>query len=581
MANDRIIPEKVKGAAVTFTVKIEGQAIPRTYEVYSVTVLKEANRIPFARLTLIDGDPAKEKFLASSDTLFIPGKKIEVFAGHQSKEDILFKGIIIKHAIAIRRNGSSQLKLECRDTAFQMTVGKKSFQFKDETDSKIANDIFSKYKISVSKMEDTSIKHPEMIQYNCSDWDFVLTRMDVNGKLILVNDGKVEVKAPDFSVNPELTLQYGATIHEFDAEMDARNQFANVKAVSWDAASQDVIEVNGQSPSKVKENGNITGDQLAQVTGLDEYILSHGGDITREELQVWASTYRQKSLMAKIRGRVSFDGYAKIKPGDLIELKGISERFNGKIFVAGVRHDISNGGWETTVQFGIDPEWFSEKFSAYSSLVPSIQGLQAGVVAQLEKDPKGEDRILVKIPLIDKSAEGIWARIATLDAGEKRGSFFRPEVGDEVLVGFINNDPRHAAVLGMLNSSKKPAPLQAKKDNDEKGFFFKSKMKILFHDKDKSMTFETPKGNKLILSEKDKGITIKDQNGNKLIMNDEGIKIESTKKMIIKASSGDIEAEGLNIKQKASAQFKAEGSGGIELSSSAIAKLKGSLVQIN
>src|SRR5678816_459100 len=102
MANDRIIPEKVKGAAVTFTVKIEGQAIPRTYEVYSVTVLKEANRIPFARLTLIDGDPAKEKFLASSDTLFIPGKKIEVFAGHQSKEDILFKGIIIKHAIAIR-----------------------------------------------------------------------------------------------------------------------------------------------------------------------------------------------------------------------------------------------------------------------------------------------------------------------------------------------------------------------------------------------------------------------------------------------------------------------------------------------
>ena len=64
-------------------------------------------------------------------------------------------------------------------------------------------------------------------------------------------------------------------------------------------------------------------------------------------------------------------------------------------------------------------------------------------------------------------------------------------------------------------------------------------------------------------------------------MNDKGIQIESASKMIIKASSGDIETEGLNIKQKAKAQFKAEGSGGIELSSSAIAKLKGSLVQIN
>ena len=581
MANDRIIPEKVKGAAVTYTVKIEGNAIPRTYEVYSISVLKEVNRVPFAKLTLIDGDPAKEKFLASNDSLFIPGKKIELFAGHQSKEDILFKGIIIKQAIAIRRNGSTQLKLECRDIAFQMTLGKKSFQFNDLTDSKIATDIFSKYKISVAKMEDTSIKHPEMIQHNCSDWDFVLTRMDVNGKLVLLNDGEVEVKAPGFSAKPALSLQYGATIHEFDAEMDARNQYASVKALSWDPASQEVVEVNGQAPSAVKENGNIPGDQLAEVTGLDEYVLRHGGDITREELQLWASACRQKSLMAKIRGRVSFDGYAKIKTGDLIELNGISERFNGKIFVAGVRHDISNGGWETTVQFGIDPGWFSDKFSDHSSLLPSIQGLHLAAVAQLEKDPKGEDRILVKIPMINKSAEGIWARIATLDAGEKRGSFFRPEVGDEVLVGFINNDPRHAVVLGMLNSSKKPSPLQAKKENNEKGFFFKSKMKILFHDEDKSMTFETPKGNKLILSEKDKGITIKDQNGNKLIMNDKGIQIESASKMIIKASSGDIETEGLNIKQKAKAQFKAEGSGGIELSSSAIAKLKGSLVQIN
>ncbi|HEV8283021.1 MAG TPA: type VI secretion system tip protein VgrG [Chitinophagaceae bacterium] len=581
MTNDRIIPEKVKGAAVTFTVKIDGQAIPRTFEVFSINVLKEANRVPFAKLTLIDGDPAKEKFLASSDALFVPGKKIELFAGHQSKEDLLFKGIIIKHAIAIRRNGSSQLKLECRDIAFQMTLGKKSFQFKDLTDSNIASDLFSKYKLSVSKIEDTSTKHPEMIQHNCSDWDFVLTRMDVNGKLVLVNDGKVEVKAPDFSANPELTLQYGATIHEFDAEMDARNQYAEVKALSWDPAAQEVVEVNGQAPNAVKENGDISGNQLADITGLKEYLLRHGGNITREELQSWANACRQKSLMAKIRGRVSFDGYAKIKPGDLIELKGLSERFNGKIFVAGVRHDISNGGWETTVQFGIDPQWFSEKFSNHASLLPAIQGLHTAVVAQLEKDPKGEDRILVKIPMIDMTAEGIWARIATLDAGEKRGSFFRPDIGDEVLVGFINNDPRDAIVLGMLNSSKKPSPLQAKNDNKEKGFFFKNKMKILFHEEDKSMTFETPKGNKIILSEKDKGITIKDQNGNKLIMNKDGITMESAKKLIIKASGGDIESEGQNIKQKAKAQFKAEGSGGIELTSSAIAKLKGSLVQIN
>ena len=37
------------------------------------------------------------------------------------------------------------------------------------------------------------------------------------------------------------------------------------------------------------------------------------------------------------------------------------------------------------------------------------------------------------------------------DAGENRGSFWRPEIGDEVVLGFLNSDPRDAIILGMLN----------------------------------------------------------------------------------------------------------------------------------
>ena len=48
--------------------------------------------------------------------------------------------------------------------------------------------------------------------------------------------------------------------------------------------------------------------------------------------------------------------------------------------------------------------------------------------------------------------------LATLDAGKERGTFFRPEIGDEVVVGFLNDDPRHPVILGMCHSSAKPAP---------------------------------------------------------------------------------------------------------------------------
>src|SRR6476659_5198520 len=78
----------------------------------------------------------------------------------------------------------------------------------------------------------------------------------------------------------------------------------------------------------------------------------------------------------------------------------------------------------------------------------SISGLQVGKVMQLQSDPQGEGRILVKIAAIDKDAQGIWTRVATLDAGSKRGSFFLPEIDDDVIVGFINGDPRHPVMLG-------------------------------------------------------------------------------------------------------------------------------------
>lgn len=99
---------------------------------------------------------------------------------------------------------------------------------------------------------------------------------------------------------------------------------------------------------------------------------------------------------------------------------------------------------------------------------------------------------------------------------------------------------------------------------------------------------ETPGGNKITISDEDKGIALKDQNGNTLTMNDSGIvmkspkdiTIEATGKLTLKATQ-DTSIEGMNVNVKANAQFKAQGNTGAEVSTSAIAILKGSLVQIN
>jgi uncharacterized protein involved in type VI secretion and phage assembly len=252
--------------------------------------------------------------------------------------------------------------------------------------------------------------------------------------------------------------------------------------------------------------------------------------------------------------------------------------------VSGIRHEIGKGNWTTDAQFGASPRWFIEENDINpppaSGLLPAVNGLHIGVVTQLQDDPDGEDRILVQMPLIDPEADGVWARVASLDAGENRGTFFRPEIGDEVVLGFLNDDPRDPVILGMLNSSAKPAPIAASDDNHEKGFVTRSEMKLIFNDEKSSLKIETPNGNIITLSDDAGSIVLEDESGNKIEMNSDGIIIESAGDVNITAS-GDVNIEGTNVKAVANSEFKAEGSSGAELSSSATATLKGSLVQIN
>jgi len=558
-----------------------GTELPGKYGVKSIVVEKEINRIPYARIVILDGSVPEQDFKLSNEKLLIPGKEIEITAGYHSEEETIFKGVVVKHNIKIR-NGASYLIIECRDKAVKMTLGRKSKYFYDSKDSDIIEELISNGG-ATADVEATSNSHKELIQYQASDWDFMLTRAQANGKLCFVEDGKVKVAKPDFSGKEVETVVYGSSVLEFDGEIDARDQFKKITAKTWSYTDQELTEVEAQDPA-INLNGDLSAADLAKVFGIEDLQLKHGGNLTQGELQEWSDAKATFQQLAKTRGRVKFQGIPSVKPGVSLALQGVGNRFNGKIYITGVRHEIADGNWLVDAQFGLSPTWFSETYDVSempgSGIIPSISGLHVGVVSQLESDPDGEDRILVQIPIINNEEEGIWARIATLDAGENRGSFFRPEIGDEVIIGFINDDPNDAVVLGMLNSSAKPAPIVASDENDEKGFVTRSEMKMIFNDKKISYTLETPKGKKVILDEDADVIKIEDEHSNILTLNKDGISMESGKDIKIKAK-GDIKMEGTNINIKASAQLKAEGSSGSELKSGAVTVVKGSQVKIN
>lgn len=585
MSAPATIPTSAPSDLVTFTIEIEGKPISGQYHVLKISVSKAVNKVPSARITLSDGDASLEDFPLSSTEDFIPGKSITILAGYHSEESPIFKGTVIRHGISIKTHGTSALIIECKDPAVALTIGRKNNASHDIKDSERIEEILSDYEdksVTAGTIEATETTHKELLQYQATDWDFILSRAEANGKLLLADDGSISVQTPDLSPDPILSLRYGATILAFEGEIDARDQQQAAKSTTWDSAQQETIEIEGTDPG-LPEHGNLSATDLAALTAPESYDL-YGTQLSEQELQSWADSLLLRSRLAKVRGSVRFNGYADIKPGNTIALYGLGERFNGKAFVAGVQHEIGNGNWHTEVRFGLSPQYFTATTNSNSlpaaGLLPAISGLQIGKVTQLQDDPDGEDRVRVKLPLIDNQDEGLWARLAAPDAGANRGAFFRPEIDDEVVLGFLNNDPRHPVILGMLHSSANPAPLSASDDNPEKGYISREALKLLFNDETKAVSLETPNGNTLIISDEEGGISLEDENQNRMLMNADGITLESGKDIIMKAQ-GDVKIEGINVETTAQGQLKSEGSAGAELSAGGNTVIKGAMVMIN
>ncbi len=549
-----------------FTVKVGGQAVGREQHLVGVYVTKAVNRVSAARLVYLDGSASAGDFPLSNAATFVPGADVEILAGGVDDPASLFQGVVVRQGLKVRDNAAAQLVVECRHKAGLLAVGAKNAFFFAQTDSDIIGSVLDAAGLSAD-VEATQVTHPQQVQFRSSDWDFLLARAEANGKLVLTNDDKVAVRAPSLGGQPACTLTFGATILELDAEIDARAQYAAVKSFTWDPAQQSLLAKDAADPN-IAGPGNLSSDDLAGVAALPSYELRHAS-LAEDEAQAWADAQWMKSKLSKVNGRAKCEGIATVNPGDLVALAGVGDRYNGTVFVTGVRQEFDLvQGWKTHLQFGSADRWSAQEREVSApragALLPAVSGLQIGLVASNE-DPDGEHRVRVRLPLVDEQADGVWARVASLDAGDQRGFFFRPEIGDEVVVGFLEDDPRRAVILGMLWSSAKAAPLQGSDDNHEKEYRSRSGMRLHFNDDKKIALLETPAGDRLTLSEEDKGVKLEDQNGNTIELGPDGIKIESAKAISLKAGT----------------QLKLEGQAGAELSTSASCKVKGSVVQIN
>ena len=586
---------------ITYTIKVDGKAIPEQFQVHSIVVEQVINRITLATVKVIDGDASKEDFTASESQYFVPGNKVTVEVGYDSKNKPIFDGVITKMSLKVEGDLGSTLEFVCKDLAVKMTIGRKNGNYQKMTDSSIISKVIGNYAGLSAEVASTSPELAEMVQYYSSDWDFILARAEVNGLLVSCLNGKVKVFDPNKDVKSALKVTYGENLFSFDAELNSVNQLSKTTASAWDPKTQQVI--NGSDSNAKAGPGNISSSKLSQVVALADYQMQTTAAEEKGELENWSKAQIKKSELGKIIGEVQFQGTELVSIGQYITLNGVGDRFNGDHFVSKIRHEIVDGNWFVDADIGLETHWFIQEPGVVaptaSGLLPGVQGLHSAKVKKIHDDPDSGYRILITLALLDPQQVGIWARLSNFYSSGGFGSFFLPEVDDEVIVGFLNDDPRYPIILGsMYSHTRKPfSELQPNQDNSHKAIVTKSEIRLVFNDKDIQITITTPAGNTVLLDDKNKQISITDQNSNSIVMSSAGIDMKSPKNINISAEqkvsisgkmgvdimapNGDIDSSAMNISDSADMAFTAKGGLSGTVDGGTSLTVKAAMVMIN
>ncbi|MDO7883969.1 phage baseplate assembly protein V [Hymenobacter cheonanensis] len=676
---------------VSFSVRTDGEELvgpASIYRILSITVDKGLNTISTATLTLIDGDPATGAFPVCDADTFRPGTAIDISAGYDNNYDLLFRGLVVGIAVSSQGAQGIQLTVSCKDEAVKMTGSRVVMPFSNQTTSDTLTQIIGTYANLSATIAATSEVQENLVQYNRTDWDFVVTQAEANGQVVINDNGQLTTVQLSTSDDDALALVYGDNVYSFSLDMDARTQFKTVQAQSWSAALQQDITVTAEPPD-LETLGNLDPGQLAEALSQEAYVIRTAADVDEESLQTIANAYLAKRMLAMVKGSVEMQGSSAVLPGSMVRLDRIGARFSGRALVSKVTHTIAGGDWKTQLSLGTDEQPFAERHPdvvppvGANSVASGVQGLYAGVVKALQPsaaaaaeaaqaveeaeelkdqaaalkeavaeaktaaaaaadagpmaqalavaevaeaalphgaeaaeaeeegeekaeaaegkivasnrstDNKGDFQVQVQVAALNNAV--LWARLGQPSASSGGGMYFYPEVGDEVVLGFLGDDIRAPVILGSLYSKERSPAYVTEAANNIKAIVTRSKLTLEFDEQKGGITLKTPKNNHLIISDTAAGIVLKDQQGNTITLSDNGIDLVSKSNITITADesislgakmvtingSAAVGLKGLDISADATGILSLTSNAASTLSSTAETVVKGILVRIN
>jgi phage protein D/phage baseplate assembly protein gpV len=564
-----------------FEVSVGGSALEPLVkqDVVELDLSEEVGR--HARLTLLvhNWDVDARAVRHSDSDLFAPGTEIALRLGYHAKLEPVFSGVITALGAHFGESLVPTLRIEARSRSIQLAHPPRSRVLEDVNDGDVANVIAADYGLTADAED--GIDQPFVVIDGRSDWDYLTERATALGWVTYVRDTTLVFRPPADPPARPPELTWGSTLTELTLTQDIATVADPVTATGWDPAALEAPEGEADAGRVGTPAGDrpAVDDALGDASWpLREELVARTTPLELPELEQLAVGRATASALAHVSGRGATIGSPTLRADGWISLSGVGTRMSGPFYVTASRQSISPRGYRTEFQVGLPRPL----------LPPARQGagrsaLRLGIVEDLD-DPEHWGRVKVATPWRSDAPEAVWARIATLDAGPNQGTWFVPDVGQEVVVGTIGGDDRHPVVLGALwNGTQSPPETMDPDANDVRAIVTRSGHKIRIDDGDAaSIEVATAGGRKVVLSDGDEAIELTDPSGPCTIkLSADGIALTAgAGDITLSASAGKVIVDATGIEATSQGAATIKSSSTLEVKAAARLTLGGALIAI-
>ena len=462
--------------------------------------------------------------------------------------ELQFTGVVTQVRMENAIDGVNTVVVTGRSPTIAMDGAPRNGLYHDESASDLVEATVRRYPITVGRVESSEGRATYVVQYRESDYHFVMRLAAAGGFFAYYTGQAFRLTRANSDEQEELVwreslgafaLNLGTAPPDYEGVaynyQQARVFRSDTRSSPPGASMPELLRVTPEASQKVYEAAGFVpgGAHVEDMQSLDRLL-------TRE----------RNRAIGRMTRCVGESVIPSVGLGKCVKIKGMGD-LDGVYWVEQVTHLFDESG-QYANEFVCVPLEMAFPQPRYTRA--PLTHLQSATVVE-NADPENLGRIKVSFPWSDSESTP-WVRFVSIYAGQERGWYSIPEVGDEVLVGFEEGDPARPIAIGAVyNGQSTPDSAVGSDNNDIKAFTTRSGHRVIFSDTDgdEKIQITTAGGHQILMSDAGGAETVAVSTADDKCR----VVLDAATPALTIESRGDITIKGNNI--------TLEGSGAIEL----------------